>query len=122
MSDKELEGRFTAHVDYQELRADVKLFKEQCQPPAGKPFIVYELREADPPREEAWTRLGPHRKPPVRFPVEQLGCYFAESARVACVEAARDRGQAGNFLAVEAQHFLLDFALAPALEAGAAGS
>jgi hypothetical protein len=66
-----------------------------------RPFLVFELHlqaggesSAGPP--------GATGRPPVRYSMTTIGCYFARSGEKACKDAALAEDRLGYFVAVEA--------------------
>jgi hypothetical protein len=103
----------------------VNLAMPEPQPgrPEGKPYLVYELREATPDSSrKPPSLLGADAPAPVRFSLEEHGCFFAPSAEEACQQAARSLNRLGDFVAVKATLAALDFATVEPPQAPAKGA
>jgi hypothetical protein len=108
MAENEVTGSFQASVDplVARITLDPKVSKVE-----GRPYLVYELREStSEPAEAPPAQLGVSSRMPVRFSLEDHGCYFAASPEEACKDAARFLGRLGQFVAVKATRVELDFA------------
>jgi hypothetical protein len=109
MAQSEVSGTFTATPEGDHLKAiftrDPKVDKRE-----GRPFLVYELTDECTPPEASRIPPAAHRPVPVNFKADLVGCFFADSALVACEDAARYFGRLGDFIAVKGTHVELDFA------------